>query len=209
MYMKPIIFLFLLFLYTSSWGQERNILDMVSPKLQQFLIGHSAASELLTNVLSEAFSNRTVQLYYFYSNDKSNPRASHYYPDESVVGITIRENQQPSDEFICLIFEAMNSESERSFQELVHKAESGDISRADFARKMLKVEFKAVKRMRGLISNVKLSDKEIADSYYYNRFVECPNKFEDFLTYAKRISPSERDPVKEFEAKYDLLQKSK
>ena len=66
---------------------------------------------------------------------------------ESVVLITIRENQQPADEFICLIFEALNSEGEKHFQEIIKRAEPGILSRTNFASEILKVEFEAVKKL--------------------------------------------------------------
>jgi hypothetical protein len=208
---KKIIILFLsLLVCVSSWAQQTNILNSnysVSPKLRQFITDHSGASKLLTNALSEAFSNRTVQLYYFYTDNESTPRAFHYYPDESVVGIVIRENQQPSDEFISLLFEVLNSESEKHFQEITQKAENGDLSKTNFITEILKVEFEADKRTRDLISDLNLNKKEISESYFYNRFIKCPNKFEDFLPYQKMVSPN-RDLFKEYGMEYDSLPKT-
>src|SRR5271165_1445404 len=60
-----------------------GVFSMASPKLRQFLTGHREASQMMSNVVSEAFSNRTVRLHYFYSEDESVARARHYYPDES------------------------------------------------------------------------------------------------------------------------------
>jgi hypothetical protein len=207
---KIIILLLTLLLCVSSWAQQTNILNSnysVSPKLRQFITDHSAASKLLTDTLSESFSNRTVQLYYFYSDDESIPRAFHYYPDESVVGIVIRENQQPSDEFISLLFEVLNSENEKRFQEITQKAESGALSKANYATEILKTEFEVVKRTRELIRGLNLNKKEISESYLYNRYIECPNKFEDFLSYKKKVSP-QRDQIKEYEMQYDSLPKT-
>ncbi|HTA94662.1 MAG TPA: hypothetical protein VK769_00915 [Verrucomicrobiae bacterium] len=208
---KKIIILFLpLLLCVSSWAQQTNILSSnysVSPKLRQFITDHSTASKLLTNALSEAFSNRTVQLYYFYTDDESTARAFHYYPDESVVGIVIRENQQPPDEFICLLFEVLNSEGEKRFQEIYQKAKDGTLSKGDFVNAVSKVEFEAIKRTRDLIHDLNLNKKEISESYYYNRLIQCPDKFEDFLSYKKKVSP-QRDQVKEYEMDYDSLRKT-
>ncbi|HXI68995.1 MAG TPA: hypothetical protein VNN22_01420 [Verrucomicrobiae bacterium] len=213
---KKINILFLpLLLCLSSWAQQTNLLNSsysVSPKLSQFIIDHPQASKLLTNILSEAFSNRTVQLYYYYSDDKSIPSAFHYYPSESVVGITIRENQLPSDEFISLVFEVLNSESEKHFQDLYQKAQLGSISRTNFAQEIMKVEFKAAKRTRDLIGSLKLSDKEMAESKQCRRFIECPNEFEDFLSYTEKVNQItnalRRDPIKEYEMQYDSLRKT-
>lgn len=195
------------FFCVSSFAEESKILGTFSPKLRQFVIGHPGALQILTNTLSEAFSNRTVQLYYFYSNDKSLPVSYHYYPSESAVGICILENQTPLDEFSTFVFEAVNSEGEKHFQELSHRAEVGDISRTDYATEIMRVEFTAVKRTGDLLCNLKPNDKEIFDSHTYKHFFECPKKFEDFLIYTKNISLPERDPFEEYEAQYDLLRK--
>jgi hypothetical protein len=209
---KKLLLVFLYLLCLSSWAQETNFLNYnyfvysASPKLRQFIADHTAASKLLTNAFSEAFSNRTVQLFYFYSDDESIPRAFHYYPDESVVGISIRENQKSSDEFICLLFEVLNSESEKHFQEIYQKAKDGILSKADFVNALFKTEFEAVKKTRDLIRDLNLNKREISESYYYNRLIECPNKFEDFLTYKKKVSPH-RDQIKEYEMQYDALRK--
>jgi hypothetical protein len=205
---KTIIFVLSLLLCISSWAQQTNILNSVSPKLRQFIIDHPAASKLLTDTLSEAFSNRVVQIYYFYSDDKSLPGSYHYYPSESAVGICILESQQPVDEFSSFIFEALNSEGEKHFQELSYKAQSGNISRTNYATEIMRVEFAAVKRTQNLLGNLKLNEKEISGSHLYKHFLECPSKFEDFLIYTKKISLPERDSIKEYEAQYDLLRRS-
>src|SRR5262245_51555087 len=59
----------------SCAAEEIGIFKTVSPKLKQFLVDHSAASNALVGAISESFSNRTVQLYYFYSDDEAQPRA--------------------------------------------------------------------------------------------------------------------------------------
>jgi hypothetical protein len=188
-------------------AQGTNIYSMMSPKLRQFLAGHPEVSSSLSKVLSDAFSNRTVFLYYFYTDDKSVARASHYYPNESSVGIAIQENQQPSDQCICLIFEMLNSEGEKRFYELTEEAQTGSISRADFARGMLRQEFQAVKKMQKLLRDFKLSKTEIAESHYYKAFIGCPNTFEAFLNYSTS-AVSERDAIKDYEQEYDLLRET-
>jgi len=184
-----------------------KILNKVSPKLRQFLIEHPTALRPLTNVLSVAFAERTLQLYYFYSDDESVARASHDYPDESVVAIFIRENQQPLDEFISLIFEAQNSTSEKQFLKLFAKAKSGAISKNDFARDIVRLEFDATKRTRDLLEGIKLGRGEIKKSHYYKLCKDVPNDFEEFLLYSKRVSAPQRDIIKHYEAIYDSLRK--
>jgi hypothetical protein len=186
-------------------AEESGVLKMVSPKLKQFFADHPAASQTLGGIISESFSNRTVQLYYFYSNDETVPRASHYYPAESAVRIFIRENQEPSDECICLIFEILNSQGEKRFQELIDEAKSGAVSKRDFVRGIMRQEFEAVKRVRGLLKSFKLSKKEISMSYMYNKFAQCPDDFEAYAVYKPKGVT--RDQYKEYEQFYDSLQK--
>ena len=207
MHNQLLIVLFSTFFCVSAWARGLEVLNMASPKLREFLIAHPAALQSLTNILSRAFAERTAVLYYFYSENESTARAAHYYPSDSDVGITIRENQQPADEFICLVFEVLNSESQKLFQELIRKAESGTISRSDFAQEMLRVEFKAAQGTRDLLGTFRLSKREISKSHFYKRVDGTPKRFEDFLAYTKMICAPERDPFAEYEAKYDSLRK--
>jgi hypothetical protein len=193
----------------ASWGQEIKIPNSVSPKLREFLAQHPTASETLSNVLTEAFTNRTLRLYYFYSEDESVPRASHDYPDNSVVAIFIRENQQPLDEFVSLLFEALNSTSENEFCRLFAQAKSAAVPKSEFTRDVCTLEFDAVRRTRNLLIDIKLSKGERNKSHYYKLFMGVPNNFADFLLYTKNVSSPQRDLVKEWGAKYDLLQKQK
>jgi hypothetical protein len=181
-----------------------GVFSMASPKLRQFLTVHSQASQMASNVLSEAFSNRTVRLHYFYSDDESVARARHWYPDKSSVIILVRENQQPCDEFIMLTFEMLNSEGEKQFMNLFAQAKAGTVTKEDFIRGILQQEFVAYKRMQSLLRNLKLSKGEIAESYYYNRLIHMPSDFEAFLAYQKQVSPK-RDAIKEYGPQYDHL----
>src|SRR2546430_1714706 len=63
------------------WAGDTNFLSSVSPNLRKFLLDHPTAMKVLTNALSEAFSNRTVRLYYYYSDDPGERRANHFYPN--------------------------------------------------------------------------------------------------------------------------------
>jgi hypothetical protein len=189
----------------SCRAQGTNIYSMMSPKLRQFLADHHRASKSLSEALTEAFTNRTVQLFYFYTDDKSAPRAAHYYPTESSVCIDLCENQEPSDQCICLIFEVLNSEGENEFEKLSEKAQSRAISRGDYAKEMLRQEFQAVKRMKALLQHFRFSKSEIEKSDYYNLFVHCPDSFGGFLSYSKKIFPR-RDIMAYYEQVYDSMQ---
>jgi hypothetical protein len=205
MHKKTYSILLVISLCLSSWAQDTNIVGTTSPKFRQFLSTHPAAATIFSNVLSEAFSNRTVRLYYFYSDDESLSRASHNYADETV-WIFVRENQTPFDEWSSVIFEMLNSEGEKRFKELAKEARTGSISKDDFVREVMKQEFQAVKKTQALIRSFKLSQQEIEESYFYNRFIQCPDDFEGFLSYKKRVSPK-RDQIKEYSRLYDSLRK--
>jgi len=187
----------------SCWAQDNSAFINLSPKLKQFLANHPAASKSLSNALSEAFGNRKLVFYYFYSDDESVARAAHYYPNPTQVTIIVQENQLPCDECFCLLFEILNSEGEPRFQQLVEMAKMGTISRVDYAKEVLKQEFIAGKKTRDLILKFGLSQKEIAESYFYNRYLQSPDDFDAFLSYRLKVSPN-RDPIKDYERYYDL-----
>jgi hypothetical protein len=167
------------------------------------------AEKILSNAFSNAFSNKTVGLYYFYSNNESQPRAYHYYPNTvgwPDVVLCVRENQNPMDEFTTLLFETINSKSEDGFTKLEQEAYLGTIPREQFAKEIVRCEFEATKSTRDALFTLKLKRKEINGSDYYRSFAECPTNFDDFLSYSKKLS-SQRDVLKEYELKYDSLRK--
>jgi hypothetical protein len=85
-------------------------------------------------------------------------------------------------------------------------ARSGIISREGYAREKLKVEFEAEKGTRDALLALKLSNKETAGSAEYGLYVGCPNKFEDFLPYLKKVS-RHGDVFQAYESLYDSLRK--
>lgn len=189
-----------------SWAQN-TFESHLSPKLRQFLIEHPGAMNALTNSVSEAFSNRTCSVLYFYKENSSEARAYHFYPNTiglPDVMLCVSEQQKPLDEFITLLFEALNSRGEARFTELSNAARSGTVSRSQFAREILRQELEATKSTREIVLKLKLGKKEKTE--FYRIFAECPNDFDPFLAYSKRIG--NRDVVKEYETKYDQLRKS-
>jgi hypothetical protein len=208
---KNFIFAFLsMLLSASSWAQDGNFLNTFSPKLRKFMIGHPAATKVLTNALTDAFSSRSVRLFYFYSDDESKPRAFHFYPysaGQADVIIGVRENQHPLDEFICILYETINSKSEKQFAKVLDDARSGSILRADFARAILKIEFSTDKQVRDAIRTLDFGKKEKSESYSYRRLAELPDDFEESLAYQKKVSPR-RDPIKDYELQYDAFRKA-
>ena len=192
-----------------SWAQQNAFEPSLSPKLRQFLSKHPDATTSLTNSVSEAFSNRTCSVYYFYTDAPSEPRAYHFYP--TTIGapdvvLCVSEQQKPLDEFITLLFETLNSRGEARFSELTEAAKAGTISRSEFAREILRQEFEATKSTREKILALKLRNKEKSTSHYYQLYTKCPGDFDGFLTYAKRMSDN-RDAFKYYEAEYDTLRK--
>jgi hypothetical protein len=203
------VLLLSILLCPTSWAQGSNILSTVSPKLRKFLIDHPAATKVFTNTFAEAFSNRTVSLHYFYSDDDSEARAFHYYPDTpglAEVIICVRENQIPLDELITTLFEVLNSKGEDQFAKIFDAAKAGTISRTEFAKAILRVEFEATKNMQKLVVPLQLKETEKAESHYYKIYVGCPTGFDEFLSYSKKVSGN-RDVVKDYESKYDALRK--
>jgi hypothetical protein len=196
-------------LCASSWAQQTNIVSTASPKLKKFISAHPEAAKIFTNAISNAFSNKTVRLYYFYSDDESEARAFHYYPNNvglPEVVLCVRENQNPLDEFITILFETQNSKNESKFAKIYQDAYSGTLSREQFASEISQYEFEATKSTHALLLALKFGKNEIDESYYYKRFAGCPTNYNDFLSYCKKVSP-QRDALKEDELQYDSLQK--
>ena len=193
----------------ASWAGETNVLRGCSPKLNQFLTEHPTALKTLNRVFSEAFSGRTVGLNYFYCEDEHQPNAFHFYPQNSglpEVLICVRENQPPLDEFISVLFEISNSKGEAQFQQIFDKARAGTISRTDFPRAILKLEFEADKTVRDLLAHLDVGKREKAKSYYYRRYQDLPDDFEGYLSFIKRVSPK-RNAIGDYELQYDSLRK--
>jgi len=174
------------------------------------LTDHPTALKALNHAFSDAFSGRTVGLNYFYSDDEHEPKALHFYPHTAglpEVLICVRENQLPLDEFTGVLFEILNSKGETRFAQLIEEAKAGTISRTEFARAILKVEFEADKTTRDLLGRLELGAKDKAKSYYYGRYRDLPDDFEGYLSFIKRASPK-FDAIGRYELQYDSLRKN-
>lgn len=177
----------------------------LSPKLANFLKSRPEAFSALTNSLRQSFETQSWQLYYFYSEDPSSPRAYHFYPGHNSVSIAVRENQEPVDEYSCLIFEIRNAANSPRFTELFEKAQRNAIERDDFIRTMTLIEFQAVKQTRDILKGVSLSAQEQKQSYYYDRFLKSPDDFDEFLIYRETTRTPEMDAKKHRGEIYDQL----
>jgi hypothetical protein len=198
------------FLCSSCWGQQSNFLSTVSPKLRTFLRAHPPAAKTLTAELSSAFTNTTVRLFYYYPDKEFKANAFHFYPNMvgmADVHICVAEDQYPLDEFISILFETINTKGVTRFAKLDEDAISGNISRTEYAREKLKVEFEAEKNTRDLLVALKLSKKDIGGSVEYGLYVGCPDKFEDFLPYLRRVHRHGDVFYHEYELLYDSLRK--
>lgn len=182
---------------------QPKITGAISPKLRHFLTTHVEASRAIDQIILKAFTNRELQLYYFYSEDEGIARAFHYYPQTNAVVIVIRENQEPTDEFLCLLFEGLNSENEVRYQEICQDAQRKVISKSEFARQMIQVEFAALKQAQKIVEDLKLMDNEKNRSVMYKKIMNTPDRFEDFISNSKTIAG--RDLIKEYELKYESL----
>jgi hypothetical protein len=207
---RILAFLFSLLLCASASAQTNNIVPTASPKLKKFISDHPESGKTLDNALANAFSNRTCSLFYFYRDTESEPRAYHYYPNTAgmaEVVICVRENQKAIDEFITILYEIVNSRNESGFQKIIQDACSGTITREQYAERILKLVFVATKAVRATLLTLKFQKEETDPSYYYRKFIECPTTdFQTFLSYSKKVSP-QRDAFKEYEQKFDSLQK--
>jgi len=210
----------LLLLHCSSWGQQSNLLsaavlqsdliNTVSPKLRALLVQHTAALLTLTNAFSSAFTNKTVRLFYFYPEKGSDRRAFHFYPNMAPLAdvyICVPEDQDPLDEFIDILFEALNTKGQARFAKIDQDARLGTISRADYAREKIKVEFEAEKSTRDLLVALRFSDKDIANSVDYPLYIRCPDSAEDFLAYLKNVN-GHMDVFQAYEVLYDSIRKT-
>lgn len=192
----------LLLICTASSAQ-----NAFSPKLTEFLIQHPVVSKALSNAVAEISSNRVPQIYYFYTTDETVSKSHHrYLGDSNVVGIFVRENQTPCDECISILFEAINVKGEKQFKALFDGASTGSISKDEFVRKLIRKEFDAVKETKKIIKAFDLAKTEIAQSQCYNYFSQCPDDFDGFSSYSKKISQNHYQL--EYERLYERIQQA-
>lgn len=183
---------------------EDHLLNSLSPGLRTFLKQHPEDYKILTNAFAEAFTNQTVRIFYFYSDDPTLPGAEHCCPDDWEVYISIKVNLPPTDEYICLLFEVLNSENDQRFADLGEKARAGRISKHDFATEIMRQEFNATIRLRDLLGKLQFTKREKVASKLYKEFLATPDNFEEFLECVKNEG-SKRDWRRDYESKYDHI----
>ena len=179
--------------------------DEMSASLKAFLSTNAAMRKALDGVISELPSGSALHLKYAPSASGSVARATHGY-DESGIIVSLAADQQPYDEFIGLYFEIANSISRKSFEALMEEARAGTIAKDKFPFEILRIEFRAVKRTRDVIRSIAISAEQQRTSYFYPRFSDCPDDFDAFLAYRKRVSPK-RNPIDDYKQLYEKLQR--
>ena len=208
---KRLIALLIVYLaFISSPADETIFLAALSPKLKNFLTANPPALKTLIGVCSSAFRTNTVQVTYFYSEDESKPRAFHFYPytaGMADVELCVRENQQPLDEFTCVLYELLNSKNQSRFEAAFDRAKAGSLQKREFVMAIMRIEFETDLAVRDILKGMKFTRKQKAQSHFYNAFVNCPSNFEESLTYQRKVSP-EQDPIQEYEHKYDVLRQT-
>jgi hypothetical protein len=193
----------------STWAEEGWLFSRMSPDLQKFMVAHPGALTVLSNAFSQSFSNRSVGVFYFYSTNEAEARAAHYYPGAGgapEVFICVQENQYPIGQFITLLFEILNARNERQFKNLFEDAYNGSVSKKVFVATIGHLEFARTLETRALLMPLHFSRKEIKQSDYYERLLNCPTNYAGFLAYEK-VTRSKRDPDKFYEAEYDQVRK--
>jgi hypothetical protein len=194
----------LILMFVAAALQAQN---SFSPKLTPFLLSHPTASLALSNVFAEVSSGRAVQIYYFYTDDASAPKAHHHYlGDTSTVGIFLRENQPACDECISILFEVLNWKGEKRFRELWELAKSGGISKGDFVREIQRQEFQAALAAWNIIQTFGLKREEMAASKSYGDFTRTPDNFEAFLARSRKVSHG--GDQRAYEELYDRIRKT-
>jgi hypothetical protein len=191
----------------SARAEENWLFNQLSPDLQKLMVAHPEALTVLSNAFSESFTNRSVGIFYFYSTNETVARAAHFYPGAAGVRevfICVQENQHPIDQFITLLFEIVNARNERQYKNLADDAYNGSVSKEVFVATIGRLEFAQTLDTRALLTPLRFSKKEIKRSGYYERFLNCPTNYNEFLVYEKK-SRSKRDPDKFYEAEYDEL----
>ncbi len=97
-----------------------------------------------------------------------------------MLGIFTRENQQTCDEYICFLFEGLNSKGEQRFQKLLQLCRSDAITRENFAKEFLRQEFEAVKETKKVLANIDFTPKEKTESHSYSYFMQAQVNLKHF-----------------------------
>ncbi|WOO39674.1 hypothetical protein [Rubellicoccus peritrichatus] len=198
--MKIHILIILFVIVFGRLGAESESV-MLSPVLTEYLAENPKMNAVASKILREGIGDWPVEVFYFYSNDESRARAFHTVARERKIFIFIRENQSAYDQFLCLLYEALNATSQPKFQKVVAEASKGNISAEAFAESIMQIEHGTTMRVQDILRKLSPSESDKEDSYLHNRIINCPADYEASREYTKRVSPN-RDLKKEYIEKY-------
>lgn len=182
-----------------------EFVNALSPQLRQFLRDHVAASNYLTGILDVQTSVRSLGIEY--TNDLRGTTACHVSPKPDLSVIWICKDQQPIDEYLDVVFELFNSSHEEKFRKVEDEARAKRISRRNFVKQIVKIEYESHAKLKSDLPLLKFSAKDIAASSNYEYgFVNGPGNFEDFFSWVKNGSgPDELPKTWDYGVMYDSL----
>ncbi len=199
------LFLLLMLVAGSSKADSAALFDQLSPKLRGFLTANVGASNALSDVVTIQQTARAITVFYFYAGDKTRAKAGHYCTGETSAVINLNAELEPIDEYTCLLFELINLSCQERFQEVFVKAIQKEISRKAYPREVLKIEFEAMQKTKGLLRKLKPSAKEVDSSDSYKKFLKSADTFDAFYAELKKqAADGHYDPIKNYERQYDL-----
>jgi hypothetical protein len=197
--------------YEHTYGFINNrspptaLVQMLSPKVREFIGHHVEADQLLADVLREIAPNFFMKVCYFYTEDGTASPAYHFPVTPPEVVIAVCEDEKPVDELIELVFEIVSLERDAKMQPICQLAAIGRIEREEFVAAMIKEEFGAYLKTWTFLNRLRLTKEEMAESVYFRHFAEAPQDLGAFMSYMRAASLKGRDVFKEFEVMYDAL----
>mgnify|MGYP001132710264 CR=1 FL=1 len=109
---------------------------------------------------------------------------------------------------VSVAFECINAKVKDQFVENFIRAANGTIQKKQFVLTILQHEFETVQQIKSLILEYDFpaTDTDIEQSYFYSRFINAPEEFDEFIKYVDRVSP-QRKLFKRYERIFDKLSK--
>jgi tetratricopeptide (TPR) repeat protein len=182
--------------------RQTMLIKSLSPELQKFLRENVSASKYLNNILAVQLSVRSIEIQY--TNDSPGPTARHYCPKPDVAVIELSSHREPIDEYLSLVFELFNSSHEEEFRKVLDEASAKKISKRDFIRQLVRIEFESCLKVRSDLPLLHFSAKDIASSQSYENYLNTPDTFEDHFLEVKNVG-DEWSPARDYGQMYDSL----
>jgi hypothetical protein len=188
---------------------EDRLVGALSPKLRQFLQANPDALKAVTNLYAVAYAGTGRKLYLHYSyagNWWTGGAIVDWQLDSSEGRITLYEKQSPLDEYVSLCHAFLYSGARGRQLELMHEAESGEISGVKYVTEMTKGEFTLMQKMQTQLMGLKLGESDTSNSPLYHFMVNCPYDYAGYLDYLSN-GPRPRSPIHEYLEEYNKLRK--